>query len=118
MLSNKIAKKVFLILDETQSRKQGTKYLEFVFNNYSEARRTAQNIVRNRNSIEDNVCPKMREIIPDCWSNAKMTIEIVAVDMKEIAVPKKDRDYVLNRGTIIVSNKKPSVFKMHLHLSS
>jgi len=90
---------VYLIRRGNVSETSENGYLEYVFKDYSEARKLAQKLVKAYNKknrrrdfyIPDNpVSNEMIEIFPDKWTSRNDIIEVAVFQLRNIKQPKKN----------------------------
>jgi hypothetical protein len=105
---------VYLIRKGNINETSDNGYLEFVFKDYSEARKLAQKLVKaynRKNSRRDFYVPgnpvsnEMIEIFPDKWTSRNDIIEVAVFQLKNIKQPKKSNNTKYKNPEISMSQE-------------
>jgi hypothetical protein len=96
-MKKKIEQQVYLIKETNCEKVKTTRFVEYIFMDYSESRRMAWKIVRKLNmkksvnefSINYNGSRELKEITPDLWTDGNTSISIEVFQYKDIAYKNK-----------------------------
>jgi len=105
---------VYLIKKGSTNENRENGYLEYVFKDYSEARKLAQKLVKannKKNSRREFYVPtkpvlnEMQEVSPDKWINGNEIIEVVVFHLQNVKKKKGNNPKKFSETTVNISQE-------------